>query len=153
MSQEEVNIPGGHRIGQSKQTECICACVVFRTVSELQLFHCAVVCMYVEMHSDEQHAMSSHELQCAVMLTVEFSKMYCTCTVPTLSLEQQIPVLETVRWVPCHHGMARPQVADREDALRLWREAANILNKQSRTADKEWSSSLGVGRGTNNSSP
>jgi hypothetical protein len=35
----------------------------------------------------------------------------------------------------------------------IWREAANILNKQSRTADKGSSSSLGVGRGANNSSP
>jgi uncharacterized membrane protein len=41
-----------------------------------------------------------------------------------------------VRWVSCHHGMARPQVADGGDALHLWRAAANILNKQSRTADK-----------------
>jgi hypothetical protein len=41
-----------------------------------------------------------------------------------------------VRWVPCHLGMARPQVADGGDALQLWREAANILNKQSRTANK-----------------
>jgi hypothetical protein len=31
--------------------------------------------------------------------------------------------------------------------------AANILNKQSRTADSGWSSSLGVGRGANNPSP
>jgi hypothetical protein len=53
--------------------------------------------------------------------------------------------------VPCHHGMARPQVADGGDALQVWRIAANILNKQSRTADKGWSSSLVVGRGTNNS--
>jgi hypothetical protein len=30
--------------------------------------------------------------------------------------------------------MARPQVADR-DSLQVWRVAANILNKQSRTAD------------------
>jgi hypothetical protein len=52
-----------------------------------------------------------------------------------------------VRWVPCHHGMARPQVADGGDALQVWRVAANILNKQSRTADKGWPSSLGVGRG------
>jgi len=44
--------------------------------------------------------------------------------------------------------------------LRLWMEerrpvrrvAANILNKQSRTADKGCYSSLGVGRGANNSS-
>jgi hypothetical protein len=56
-------------------------------------------------------------------------------------------------WVPCHHGMARPQVADGGDGLQIWRLAANILNKQSRTADKGWSSSLGVGRGAKNSSP
>ena len=36
---------------------------------------------------------------------------------------------------PCHHGMACPQVAD------------------GGTADKGWSSSLGVGQGANNSSP
>jgi hypothetical protein len=56
-------------------------------------------------------------------------------------------------WVPCHRGMARPQVADGGDGLQIWGVAANILNKQSRTADKGWSSSLGVGRGANNSSP
>jgi hypothetical protein len=58
-----------------------------------------------------------------------------------------------VRWVPCHHGMARPQVADGGDALQFWREAVNILNKQLRTVDKEWSSGMGVGHGANNSSP
>jgi hypothetical protein len=40
------------------------------------------------------------------------------------------PLVADVRWVPCHHGMARPQVADGVDALRIWRVAANILNKQ-----------------------
>jgi len=34
----------------------------------------------------------------------------------------------------------------------IWRVAANILNKQSRTADKGWSPCLGIGRGANNSS-
>jgi hypothetical protein len=57
------------------------------------------------------------------------------------------------RWVPCHHGMARPQVADGEDALQFWRVAANILNKQLRTANKGWTPSLAVGRGANNTSP
>jgi hypothetical protein len=47
-----------------------------------------------------------------------------------------------------NHGMARPQVADGGDALQLWREAANILNKQSRTAEKAWSSRFRVGCGT-----
>jgi hypothetical protein len=44
----------------------------FRTVSETELFHCTVHC------TDEQYAMSSHELQSALMLTVEFLKMYYT---------------------------------------------------------------------------
>jgi hypothetical protein len=44
--------------------------------------------------------------------------------------------------------MERPQVADGGDGLQIWRVPANILNKQSRTADKGWSSSL-----ANNSSP
>jgi hypothetical protein len=55
--------------------------------------------------------------------------------------------------VTCHHGMSRPQVADGGDGLQMWRVAANVLNKQSRTANKGWSSSLGVGSGANNSSP
>jgi hypothetical protein len=45
--------------------KCICTCVLFRTVSEIELFQ----------STDEQHAMSSHELPSALMLTVEFSNM------------------------------------------------------------------------------
>jgi hypothetical protein len=55
-----------------------------------------------------------------------------------------------VRWVPCRHRMVHPQVADGGDGLQIWRTATNILNKQSRTTDKEWSSSLGIGRGASN---
>jgi hypothetical protein len=43
--------------------------------------------------------------------------------------------------------MARPQVADGRDTLQILRVAANILNKESRTADKGWFSSLGFGVG------
>jgi hypothetical protein len=46
---------------------------------------------------------------------------------------------------PCHHSMARPQVVDRGDGLQIRMVAVNILNKQSWTADKAWSFSLGVG--------
>jgi hypothetical protein len=48
---------------------------------------------------------------------------------------------------------SKPDPADGGDALQFWTEAANILNKQSWTVDKGWSSSLGVWRGANNSSP
>jgi hypothetical protein len=43
--------------------------------------------------------------------------------------------------------MACPQATDGGDGFQVWRLTANILNKQSRTADKESASSLGVGRG------
>jgi hypothetical protein len=46
-----------------------------------------------------------------------------------------------LKWVPCHHGMARPQVADGGDGVQIC-----SCNKQSRTADEGWSSVWGVGR-------
>jgi hypothetical protein len=52
----------------SKRSVYIRTCVLFRAVSEIQLFHCA----------GEQHAMSPHEFQSALMLTVKFSYMHYT---------------------------------------------------------------------------
>jgi hypothetical protein len=62
-----VYILGGHSIGHSKQKLYMYMCPIS---NGFQLLHCTVQC------TDEQHAMSSHELQSALMLTVEFSKMY-----------------------------------------------------------------------------
>jgi hypothetical protein len=66
-----------------------------------------------------------------------------------LSFWNMLCFISHVKWVPCHHSMVRPQVVDGGDGLQIWRLAANILNKQSRTAERGWSSSLGVGRGDN----
>jgi hypothetical protein len=57
-----------------------------------------------------------------------------------------------VKCVVCHHGMARPQVANESDGLQIWRVVANILNKQPRVADEGFASVLGVERGDLNSS-
>jgi hypothetical protein len=38
----KVSILGGHSIGHSKQKKCICTCVLFQTVSEIELFHCTL---------------------------------------------------------------------------------------------------------------
>jgi hypothetical protein len=46
----------------------------------------------------------------------------------------------------CHHGTAFPRVADGGHVLQIWKVAANILNKQSWTTDKGWSSILVVGQ-------
>jgi hypothetical protein len=44
----------------------------------------------------------------------------------------------------CHHVLARPQVADGGTATNM-RMAAKVMNEQSQTANKRWSSS-GVGQ-------
>jgi hypothetical protein len=49
---------------------CICTCALFPKVSETELFH------YTGHCTDEQNDMSSRELRNALMLTVDFSKMY-----------------------------------------------------------------------------
>jgi len=56
------------------------------------------------------------------------------------------------KWVPVTSvwHILRLQMEERPP---IWRVAANILNKQLRTADKGHSSSLGAERGANNSSP
>jgi hypothetical protein len=55
--------------------------------------------------------------------------------------------------VSCWVGpLSRRDGADGIDGLQIWRVAANMLNMQSRTADKGRSSSLEVGRRANDSS-
>jgi len=56
------------------------------------------------------------------------------------------------KWVPVTTAW-RVRRLLMEERPPVWRLATNILNQQSRTADKGWTSSLGVGRGANNSSP
>ena len=56
------------------------------------------------------------------------------------------------KWVPV--AMARRVLRLRMGVRPpVWRVAANILNKQSQTADKGWSCSLGFWQGANSSSP
>ena len=56
------------------------------------------------------------------------------------------------KWVPVTTAWRILRLRMEERPL-IWRVAANKLNKQSRTADEGWSSSLGVGRRANNTSP
>ena len=60
--------------------------------------------------------------------------------------------LPVFKWVPVTTAwrVLRLRMEERPPIRRV---AANILNKQSRTAAEWWSSSLGVGRGANNASP
>jgi len=49
--------------------------------------------------------------------------------------------------------MARPRVTDEGDNQQILRVAMNIMNNQTRTADKEWSSAWEFREEQNNSSP
>lgn len=58
--------------------------------------------------------------------------------------------LNNIKSVRSLHCIVRPQVAVMGDGLKIWREAASKLNKQSHIGDMGWSFVLGVRR-TNNS--
>jgi hypothetical protein len=53
----------------------------------------------------------------------------------------------------CHHDMARCQVAARVEGIHIWKVTDNVLNNQSQTANKGWSSSFRVEPGVYNSPP
>ena len=52
----------------------------------------------------------------------------------------------------CHNGMAHSRVADRGGGLQMWA-ATNMVNQQSRRADKGRNFSLEIGRRADDSSP
>ena len=56
------------------------------------------------------------------------------------------------KWVPVTAAW-RDLKLWKEERPPIWRVAANILNKQPRTADKGWSYNLVVGRDVDNTSP
>jgi uncharacterized membrane protein (DUF441 family) len=39
-----------HSIGYSKQKNCVCTCVLFRTVTEIELFHCTVAKLLIKRY-------------------------------------------------------------------------------------------------------
>jgi hypothetical protein len=70
----KVNILGGHNTGHSKHRS------VYVQVSYIEQFprQSYFTVQYSVHCTDEQLAMSSHKLQSALMLTVEFSQMHYT---------------------------------------------------------------------------
>jgi hypothetical protein len=56
-------------------------------------------------------------------------------------IEAPISKVRMVAMLVYHHLMALPRVADGGDGIQIGRVVAKILNKQSRGADKGWSSS------------
>jgi hypothetical protein len=62
-----------------------------------------------------------------------------------LKRDIKVEVFVLIRAVSCYRCMAHPQ--DGAGGLHIWRTAAHILNKQSCTVRKGWSSGLRVGWG------
>ena len=72
---------------------------------------------------------------------------HCICYTPSTANNSSINIFGTfVTYTTRKSGSSSPACGCR-NGLQMWRISANILNKQSRKADKEWSSRLGVWRG------
>jgi len=78
---------------------------------------------------------------------LSLARQWCACVIYFVFIWLDSPCYAN----PCHHGMARPRLADGKDGIQIWRVAADILNKQERTADSGWSSRFGFGPVANNS--
>jgi hypothetical protein len=70
------------------------------------------------------------------MIIKSFVCLFHRFNLPEKSYCQYCKFSIHVKWVPCHHGMARPQVGDGGDGLQILKVDANILNKPSQTAGK-----------------
>src|SRR5215469_6156425 len=71
-----------------------------------------------------------------------YSFVFDVCRITTLSVAKGTWCCD--KWVPVTTAWRVLRLRT-EERLPIWRVAANILNKQSRTADEGWSSSLGFG--------
>jgi hypothetical protein len=89
-----------------------------------------------------------HTVSTLIFVYLRYSFQIKNC----VAKQKTLQILYNVKWVRFHHHMACPQVADGGDGLQVSRVAANILKKQSQTANKGWSSSLEIWHGANSSS-
>lgn len=76
------------------------------------------------------------------IITLETKNSTPLFTLPGFITKMKILVLLSGPFV--HLDMSRPQFEGEDDGLQTWKVAANILNKQSRTADKRWAYSLRI---------
>jgi hypothetical protein len=80
--------------------------------------------------------------------SVRFPHQNLVCTFP-FPIRASCPAHRNLLDLTPRHGASSG--CGWRNGLQIWRVATNILNKQSRTADKGWSSNMWVGRGANNS--
>jgi hypothetical protein len=75
----KVNILEGHNIGHSKQKKYICTCVLFRTVSEISLFHCTVPKLLVTKRYSDNRAKHKYSV------SAEKNVLYYTLQIRTFA--------------------------------------------------------------------
>jgi hypothetical protein len=84
--------------------------------------------------------------ECIYILQINFIKKKLFHELSILIFNSHTVDLPCCKWVPVTTSW-RVLGLRKEERPPIWRVAANILNKQSRTAEKGWSSSLGLGEG------
>jgi hypothetical protein len=75
----KVNILGGHSIGHSKQENCTCTCVQFRTVSEIELLQCTVHCT---LYTVQTGSTPCPHTSCKVHWCWWWNCRKCICIIP-----------------------------------------------------------------------
>ena len=108
----------------------------YRAFLLFNIYYC-----YHQMHSTKLHYKFCYMFRCLDHLQGAY--ILCLLKLRNIKIILWVPV--TTAWRVLGLRM--------EERPPIWRVAANKSNKQSRTADRGWSSSLGVGRGANNASP
>jgi hypothetical protein len=68
-----------------------------------------------------------------------------------MRLQLKVAKMSLLAWVPCHHGMARPQVADGRDALHCMEGRCEYIEKA--VTDSRQGVVLQLGVGANNTPP
>ena len=114
---------------------------------------CYIPCRNVKLNN-QQNALLPYRCNNATLKRQNIT-FYVNCP---LSVYNKLNVNNASTLQPVINGFLSPRHGassgcEWTNCLQIWRVAANIFNKQLRTADKGWSFSLGVGRGANNSSP
>jgi len=123
-------------------------------LNSITLFHMVNTCVYEAPHHEMLSILPQFSPLLPHTVSLVHSSQASLICVTTLIWKVRFQTHKT-KWLNKLQGVAKVRGTTHtiiEERPPLWRVAANKLSKQSWTADKVWSSRLGVGRGANNPS-